>query len=54
MKLYNIIEYIIGGVAEWLKATVLKTVDEKLSESSNLSSSKQIKYNFYIKKIFLY
>jgi hypothetical protein len=28
-----------GGVAEWLKATVLKTVDGKPSESSNLSSS---------------
>ncbi len=28
-----------GGVAEWLKATVLKTVDGKPFESSNLSSS---------------
>jgi hypothetical protein len=28
-----------GGVAEWLKAAVLKTADGKPSESSNLSSS---------------
>ncbi len=33
---------ILGGMAEWFKAAVLKTVDEKLSESSNPSSS-----NFY-------
>lgn len=28
-----------GEMAEWLKAAVLKTADEKLSESSNLSLS---------------
>ena len=31
-----------GGVAEWLKAAVLKTADGKPSESSNLSSSANI------------
>jgi hypothetical protein len=33
-----------GGVAEWLKAPVLKTGDGKPFESSNLSSS-AIKFN---------
>ena len=32
-----------GGVAEWLKATVLKTVDGRLSVSSNLTSSAKFK-----------
>lgn len=40
---YNILNIsVLGGMAEWFKAAVLKTVDEKLSESSNPSSS-----NFY-------
>lgn len=33
----------IGGMAEWFKAVVLKTTDEQLSESSNPSSSKKLK-----------
>ena len=43
-SLYKWIRYVYsalryGGVAEWLKATVLKTVDGKPFQSSNLCSS---------------
>ncbi len=34
-------------MAEWFKAAVLKTADEKLSESSNPSSSKNKFYRYY-------
>lgn len=43
LKLFYIARH-CGGVAEWLKAAVLKTADGQPSESSNLSSS-AIKFN---------
>ena len=39
-----------GGVAEWLKATVLKTVDGKLFVSSNLTSSANHYFYYFPRK----